>query len=236
MASDWKEYQEEIAQYFRSLGCKAEVNMTIKGARAEHEVDVFVEFDKFGVKNKWIIECKYWNSRIPKEKVLVLKGIVEDVGADRGVIITEIGYQRGAKNVTESTNILLTTWKDFLQLSEKEFVQIMLEKIEKRLVEFRDELVDLKIEVEGETDGKGGVYVVPGNYFFVFGHICIFMDAIRDAKRGKFPVVVDVDYDGTNEQLFKIRSCEQLLMFFESNFSGLEDRVKKMKNSIHNRE
>jgi hypothetical protein len=40
-------------------------------------------------------QCKDWNSAIPKEKVLALKSVVEDVGVDRSVLISTAGFQRG---------------------------------------------------------------------------------------------------------------------------------------------
>ena len=93
---DWKQYQEETAKFFRSLGCEAEVEAKVAGARAEHSIDVWVRFKRFGLESRWAIECKHWNSSVPKEKVLVLKSLVEDVGADRGILISAAGFQSGA--------------------------------------------------------------------------------------------------------------------------------------------
>ena len=40
---------------------------------------------------------KRWTRRVPKEKVMALKAIVEDLGADRGIIVNEAGFQSGAQ-------------------------------------------------------------------------------------------------------------------------------------------
>ena len=104
----WRQFQEETAEFFRSLGCDAQVEAKIIGARAEHKIDVWVCFTKFGLETKWVIECKDWNSAIPKEKVLALKSVVEDVGADRGFLISTTGFQSGAVRACEKTNITLT--------------------------------------------------------------------------------------------------------------------------------
>ena len=87
--ADWREYQEEVAAYFRRQGCTIEVEARVQGARAEHRIDVYVLFARLGVECRWIIECKLWNARVPKEKVMALKSIVEDVGADKGFIFSQ---------------------------------------------------------------------------------------------------------------------------------------------------
>ncbi len=56
---------------------------------------------------------------MPKEKVLALKAIVEDVGADRGIIITEKGYQPGAYDVARGSNVtLVTSLEEFERTAE----------------------------------------------------------------------------------------------------------------------
>ena len=112
--ADWREYQEEVAAYFRRQGCTIEVEARVQGARAEHRIDVYVLFARLGVECRWIIECKLWNARVPKEKVMALKSIVEDVGADKGFIFCENGFQSGALDAARGTNIaLVTSLEDF---------------------------------------------------------------------------------------------------------------------------
>ncbi|HHQ6632593.1 TPA: restriction endonuclease [Serratia fonticola] len=109
---NWKEYQEETAKIFRSLGCKAEVECKLAGVRGEHEIDVLVTFERFGVISTWVIECKYWNTAISKDKILTLQSIVDDVGADRGIFISKSGYQSGAFKQAEKSNITLTSLEE----------------------------------------------------------------------------------------------------------------------------
>ena len=104
---NWREYQETVADVFRNLGCRAEVEKKVTGVRGSHEVDVFVTFRKFGRECRWIVECKLWSKRVDKSEVLTLQSIVQDIGADRGVIFTEIGFQSGAHGSAQKTDILL---------------------------------------------------------------------------------------------------------------------------------
>ena len=107
--SNWKEYQDETAAFFRRQGCSAEVEAQVQGVRAKHKIDVFVRFLRHGIECKWVIECKLWNNKVSKEKVLSLKTIVGDVGADRGLIVSEKGFQPGAYDAARNSNITLIT-------------------------------------------------------------------------------------------------------------------------------
>lgn len=114
MYKNWKEYQEATASFFRKQGCSVKEEAKITGARGKHAIDVYVSFSNHGIETNWVIECKLWRNRVPKEKVLALKAIVEDVGADRGIIISEKGFQRGAYDAARKSNItLVTSLKEF---------------------------------------------------------------------------------------------------------------------------
>lgn len=84
----------------------------MQGVRAKHEIDVHVKFHRSGIECTWIVECKLWKTKVPKEKVMALKSIVDDVGADRGIIVSEEGFQSGAFDAVRDTNITLVTSLD----------------------------------------------------------------------------------------------------------------------------
>ena len=109
MAAEWSEYQEEAAELFRSLGLEATTNVTVKGVRTTHDVDVLVKSRHAGFEVTWIVECKYWNSRVKKLHVLALREIVTDTGSDRGILLAEKGFQSGAAEAAALTNVHLTS-------------------------------------------------------------------------------------------------------------------------------
>lgn len=76
---------------------------------ALHEIDARNRFTQYSLDLKWAIECKCWNTRVPKEKVLVLRELVEDVGADSGILLSRVGFQKGALDVASTTSIRLLT-------------------------------------------------------------------------------------------------------------------------------
>ena len=64
----WKEYQKDAASFFLSLGFDAEIEKTIAGVRGNHNIDVWVTGEVYGISLKWAVECKLWKTNIPKEK------------------------------------------------------------------------------------------------------------------------------------------------------------------------
>jgi hypothetical protein len=105
----WKDYQEEAADFFRSLGLSASTDVTLSGVRTKHDVDVLVKINLAGFEVTWIVECKYWKSAVTKLHVLALREIVSDLGADRGIILCEMGFQVGAFEAASLTNVQITS-------------------------------------------------------------------------------------------------------------------------------
>jgi len=91
----WKTYQEEAAAPFCSLGGDASTSEVLEGARGKHEIDVAVRTRRAGIGQLWVVECKYWKRRVGKDRVLVLAEVVADLGADRGLLLSESGFQAG---------------------------------------------------------------------------------------------------------------------------------------------
>jgi hypothetical protein len=92
----WREYQDRVANFLSRLGMQVQVDETVRGARALHDIDVTARTSMAGMNQLWLIECKSWKRRIPKERVLIFRGVVEDIGADRGLLFSESGFQEGA--------------------------------------------------------------------------------------------------------------------------------------------
>jgi len=101
----WKNYQEEAATFFRTLGLDAETDKKIQGTRTYHDVDVLVTSHHAGFDVTWIVECKRWKTRVSKLHVLALREIVNDTGVDRGILLAENGFQSGAIEAAALTNV-----------------------------------------------------------------------------------------------------------------------------------
>jgi hypothetical protein len=120
MSAPWKAYQEEVASYLEQLGFETATDEPIKGARASHNIDVTARTKSAGLSQLWVIECKLWRRPVPKERALTFLGIVSDIGADRGLIFSETGFQAAAIRATSRTNVTLTSLADFRESSAEE--------------------------------------------------------------------------------------------------------------------
>lgn len=158
--SDWYIFQEEIKKYFESLGTQAETNVKLIGARGEHDIDILIRTKFLGRDVIWIIEAKKWKSNVPKEKVLALITIVQDIGADRGFIISEKGFQSGAIKVSENTNITLLTFNE-LKVETKRYINSeILKQYEERFHLLYSRYFSHSKETRNDYDLKGSIFFV----------------------------------------------------------------------------
>lgn len=146
---DWEKYQIQVAQTFRRMGYRARVGRRVRGARAPHNVDVWVEFQIFGIQVRWIAECKYWKRKIPKEKVAALKNIVDDLGVDRGFMMSERGFQPAARRVASHTNVTLTSLAELEEAAREGITRATLNRLRARTVAVLDRARRQLVKVEG---------------------------------------------------------------------------------------
>jgi len=142
--SAWKAYQQQAADFFRALGLNADVEKEIAGARAKHKVDVYVEGNYVGISFIWIVECKAWRSNVPKEKVAALSSILQDIGADRGFLLSEKGFQSGALRMAEKSNITLTSLADLASTVGDRHTLARVATLHLRIHNVTEKLRDLK--------------------------------------------------------------------------------------------
>lgn len=129
----WKQYQEDTAAYFRSLGLDVSKDETIDGVRTTHDIDVLVRSHHVGFDITWIVECKYWKTPVTKLHVLALREIVTDVGADRGILLSESGFQSGAKEAANLTNVQLTSLDEMRETARDSFNAMRLRELYDRV-------------------------------------------------------------------------------------------------------
>jgi hypothetical protein len=187
MSDAWREYQERAADFFRRLGLTAAIEHKVEGARAAHEVDVYVEGKFHGIPFRWIVECKAWKSSVPKEKVMALAAIVQDVGADRGFLLSEAGFQAGAIRATSSTNITLSSLEELASATEANFIDASIGALNWRMQKVRERL--RRIKKEKYDDDYYPPTMEPLSWLFALDF------AFADALKGEFPTIYLVDGD-----------------------------------------
>jgi len=134
--NDWEDLEEKVCQIFREAGCLAARRRTLKTVRGSVDVDVLVEDTTRRPHALILCECKNWNRKVPRTVVHAFRTVVHDSGATLGFIISERGFQPGAKAAAEKSNIRLVTWKEF----QEEMYDRWFDVQEARLTLLADEL------------------------------------------------------------------------------------------------
>lgn len=148
----WKDYQEEAAAFFRSMGLEADTDVTIQGVRTKHDIDVLVRSHHYGFDITWIVECKHWKSPVSKLHVLGLREIVTDAGADRGILLSEAGFQSGAVEASHLTNVQLTSLADMRVSTTEQISSMRLRELYDRVAECNDRYWNISKEHRIEDD------------------------------------------------------------------------------------
>jgi len=127
MANSGREYEKFIHAIFSAaLDIKGLKNVSIQhdvvlpsktrdagGAPLKHQIDVYWKFDVANTTYQAIVQAKDWNSRVTKEKVLAFKAVLDDLpGQPRGIMVTRLGYQRGAETFAREHGIELYLLRD----------------------------------------------------------------------------------------------------------------------------
>lgn len=120
--AEWYQFQESICSHFKSIGARAETNVSIQGVRTKHDIDILVRTKFLGQDMLWVVEAKKWKSKINKLQVLGLRTIINDIGADKGFIISEMGFQSGAIEAAFNSNIKLMSLNQLIS-ETKELMQ-----------------------------------------------------------------------------------------------------------------
>lgn len=225
--SSWREYQEDAAAYFRSVGLEAHTDVELQGVRSAHRIDVVVRFRRAGVDQLWIVECKDHNRRVSKDRPLLLRQIVEDVGADRGILVAERGFQSGAHEVARSTNTLVTSLAELRQSAADEILDVALLELSRRVREAQRHISHLTVRPSPHSatlpEMKAGSW--PGGVLGLIGSLGVLEHGVRQAQEREFPAPYGFDED--NRALLAPRPefvprASTLLTEIEGRVAGLQ--------------
>jgi hypothetical protein len=198
---DWREYQQQVADVLASLGFETRTDERMHGARGHHDVDVTARYTKAGLEILWIVECKFWRSRVKKANVLTLKAVLDDIGADRGLVLSESGFQRGAFDVIQKTNISLLGLEQLRLISLPEVNSLRVHRIADVATDYSQRLHSLG-EAQFGRSWSSRTFRVPKKYvnddvsIRLIGMLSHLESAARDIERGKSSVAYPSSLDG----------------------------------------
>jgi hypothetical protein len=222
---EWYDFQETICNHFLSIGARAETNVSIQGTRTTHAIDILVRIKYLGQDMLWIVEAKKWNSKINKLQVLGLRTIINDIGADKGFIISQKGFQSGAIEAAQNSNIKLSTFNQLID-ETKEFVQSeIIQNYEKRLIllETRYWSHEKKIRVKYGLRGEVWDYPVifSGNILLLTAHW-----VVKAAKMKIYPIDLET-YMVEKKGILTANNFNELTNWLNLNLNFLDEKILK---------
>lgn len=122
--SKWKIYEKKIYNILKVKGqsCIFKTNDRIDGhfSGVKRQVDISMRGEMVGHEILGVVECKCFNKKIDVKIVDSFIGFLEDVGANLGIIVTNKGYSKAAKNRAKIKGIRLDI-VEFDTIEEYEF-------------------------------------------------------------------------------------------------------------------
>lgn len=99
---DWKEYEEEIFQYFEQQYPDAEVTLDAKKigryTNTDRQIDILIEEYVAGNRISIVVDGKFFNKRVDVKSVESFIGMLGDLGAHKGLLISKEGFSEAAYN------------------------------------------------------------------------------------------------------------------------------------------
>jgi hypothetical protein len=100
-------YQELVnADVLKATRVQHNVKLKSKSGQ-EHQIDVYWEYEIAGVRHRVAIECKNYNRNVEIGKVRDFYGVLSDLNNVAGIMVTKVGYQKGAKEYASTYGITL---------------------------------------------------------------------------------------------------------------------------------
>jgi hypothetical protein len=214
MSADWRQYQEEAAAFFRSLGFQAAVDYTVQGVRSNHAIDVHVTFERWGMRHNWIVECKHQARAVTKADVETLKTIASEIGASLAFLLSESGFQSGAFAAAQKTNVVLSSLQELRSKSRDEVMREALGVLGIRCLKLRAILRDFMVQLEsGPTFGRSRIRdgVDGQHYTRIVGVIAIVNEAFDQVRLGDFPVMLTGDFDADPGSYVRCTNLDQFV-------------------------
>jgi hypothetical protein len=236
---NWKELQIKTSLLLSDIGYLCEIEKDIKTVRGNVNIDVYAQNSSQQPSQTLLAECKHWSTNVPKTVIHSFRTVVNDSGANFGIIISKKGFQEGAKIATEKTNILLFSWEEFQEYFKVQWLKSMIKSVHiigKPLLNFTDYLGDFyDKEFDKLDDEKKEQFFNIKRKYSEFAFYCHkdyylnyvngdieYLDKAIDERKNKLPIAINCYSD----YFYFIRDyCIKGLVEFDKLF-GKEVRKK----------
>lgn len=184
---DWRELEAKVLDLFVSLGYKAEKGARITGVRAEHQVDVIASFEYGGLRYQVVVECKYWNKKVNKAQVAALSSIVSDLGAEKGVIISKVGFQNAAVKLAENSNIDLYTFEQLAKKAEETIEKALRHRCFDLIISLAAPFYEFHAKMSRKAEQMKTFWFPTEKGLNFLGSIALFEDKLKRIDNKRFP-------------------------------------------------
>lgn len=141
---DWRKYEHQIFDALSKsfANCNFEFDDKIFGkfSKTDRQIDIAIRGNIGGNKILGIVDCKYFGKNIDVKIVESFIGMIEDVKAHFGIIITNNGFSQAAKNRATLKNLKLDIIEfdkiNEIKLTFDYFVNLNIKNLELSKAEF----------------------------------------------------------------------------------------------------
>jgi len=137
----------------------------------------------------WIVECKQQKRPVNKADVETLKSIVADIGADRGFLLCESGFQPAAIAAASRTNITLSSLEQLNVIAHPDMIKHLLNFLEREALSLMRRLKEFIVVIEQRE--RGTSYMVKSGVDDVrtheaIGSLLFLLSALQGTKIGLY--------------------------------------------------
>lgn len=109
---NWKEYEdaifEALSAAYPSATIRRDVKLPGKHSRTKRQIDILVEYYLLGKRVHIIVDAKQYTHRLDVKDVDSFIGMVQDVGAVEGILVTDKGYSQAAVERAHNASVPIT--------------------------------------------------------------------------------------------------------------------------------
>jgi hypothetical protein len=99
---NWETYEnivfENCKRYFREATIEKNIKITGRYSNRKRQIDILITQYIAGNKIAIIVDCKFYKKKIDVKQVESFIAMMDDVAADKGLMVTEKGYTKSAIN------------------------------------------------------------------------------------------------------------------------------------------
>ena len=110
---EYRDYEQAVTKFYAAIGepkglAKVVWNQRLVSKSGKpYQIDVLVKSSNGLQSVRAAIECKYLNRKVGRDTVSAFATTIEDVGVEKGVIVTTVGFTDGATMLARDKNISL---------------------------------------------------------------------------------------------------------------------------------